>query len=522
MGLIVCLARLLSGESLSGNKRVGILQSSRVDLRLVRTAISCLICTIHSLCPIFITNKFEGCIVEILQRVRILKHILGRRGMTTISSQLSMIFYTRLFVSLNLDATKILPDSKRPAPEVCRSRSLGSKANTPVGDENEVKSDDDKDGETDQDQTISTEGDSTSAKRKTSGVSEYSQVREANIAQNKQLLKQLGLDRVGFKLRGTDKKNEKKATAASSGVVGHMKSDTLSATTSASTSEIMAMASAMTSEITATIGDAYQAEDAEAVINKYTENLFTKEPDVSLNTNPSHSLTTLPVLQSNTPKSNTSNATTISADTPEPPQSLDLTIPASTLSIMRSDTSAPASTITNDSVTMESDIIGASSARSSDPTSIPYPINVDQGKVEDMGMDVDHKGGEETRMRSSGNIEMVVEKGEDEHMLSSASVDTVAGEPEEAHLPSSSNVAMVAEHEKGEEDHTPSSANIAMVAAPAWLTALNMDIYLEESSDAKEWQGLVQSLYKFENRNSINGVRITTSFSFSFSLIAYP
>lgn len=137
-------------------------------------------------------------------------------------------------------------------------------------------------------------------------------------------------------------------------------------------------------------------------------------------------------------------------------------------------------------------------------------------------MDVDHKGGEETRMRSSGNIEMVVEKGEDEHMLSSASVDTVAGEPEEAHLPSSSNVAMVAEHEKGEEDHTPSSANIAMVAAPAWLTALNMDIYLEESSDAKEWQGLVQSLYKFENGNSINGVRITTSFSFSFSLIAYP
>jgi hypothetical protein len=44
------------------------------------------------------------------------------------------------------------------------------------------------------------------------------------------------------------------------------------------------------------------------------------------------------------------------------------------------------------------------------------------------------------------------------------------------------------------------------VAAPAWLTALKMDVYLRECSDVKAWQVLVQSLYKFEVGNTINGV----------------
>jgi hypothetical protein len=52
-----------------------------------------------------------------------------------------------------------------------------------------------------------------------------------------------------------------------------------------------------------------------------------------------------------------------------------------------------------------------------------------------------------------------------------------------------------------------SSTNFATVAAPAWLTALKMDIYLQECSDEKAWQVLVQSLYKFEVGNTINGVR---------------
>lgn len=57
--------------------------------------------------------------------------------------------------------------------------------------------------------------------------------------------------------------------------------------------------------------------------------------------------------------------------------------------------------------------------------------------------------------------------------------------------------------ESGQEEIT----NLVAVAAPGWLSAINMDIYLQECSDAKEWQGLVQSLYKFEEGNTINGVR---------------
>ena len=67
------------------------------------------------------------------------------------------------------------------------------------------------------------------------------------------------------------------------------------------------------------------------------------------------------------------------------------------------------------------------------------------------------------------------------------------------------------DHEKGEEAHMSSSTKVAMVTAPAWMTMLNMDVYLQECSDVKEWQGLVQSLYKFEEGDSINGVCITTS-----------
>ena len=45
-------------------------------------------------------------------------------------------------------------------------------------------------------------------------------------------------------------------------------------------------------------------------------------------------------------------------------------------------------------------------------------------------------------------------------------------------------------------------------ARAAWLTTLNMDVYLLECSDVKAWQELVQTLYRFEEGNSINGVCI--------------
>ena len=65
--------------------------------------------------------------------------------------------------------------------------------------------------------------------------------------------------------------------------------------------------------------------------------------------------------------------------------------------------------------------------------------------------------------------------------------------------------------ESGQEE----IANIVAVSAPGWLNTLNMDIYLQGCSDTKEWQELVQSLYKFEEGNTINGVcyyNLTTVF----------
>jgi hypothetical protein len=63
-------------------------------------------------------------------------------------------------------------------------------------------------------------------------------------------------------------------------------------------------------------------------------------------------------------------------------------------------------------------------------------------------------------------------------------------------------VPMDVDEEIGEE-----STNIVTVAPPGWLTAQNMDVYLKDCSEAKAWQALVHSLYKFEERNTINGVR---------------
>ena len=57
--------------------------------------------------------------------------------------------------------------------------------------------------------------------------------------------------------------------------------------------------------------------------------------------------------------------------------------------------------------------------------------------------------------------------------------------------------------QKGESPST----NMAVVTPPAWLIALNMDVYLWECSDVTAWQGLIESLYRFENLNTINGVR---------------
>jgi hypothetical protein len=114
---------------------------------------------------------------------------------------------------------KILPGSNHPAPEVCKSRSLGSKANTPGADEEE-KSVDGEDDETGQGQMMispdvgGTSEDRTRIKR---GKSDYQRTREANIAKNQKLLEDLGLlfnsvdetDKGGKKKGNKGKKKEK-------------------------------------------------------------------------------------------------------------------------------------------------------------------------------------------------------------------------------------------------------------------------------------------------------------------------
>jgi hypothetical protein len=87
-------------------------------------------------------------------------------------------------------------------------------------------------------------------------------------------------------------------------------------------------------------------------------------------------------------------------------------------------------------------------------------------------------------------------------MMDSGMDATVDALPSASTHQTSNPDSMDVDQEIGEE-----SINVVGVAAPAWLTAHNMDVYLQECSNVKGWQMLVQSLYKFEMGNAIKGVR---------------
>lgn len=286
----------------------------------------------------------------------------------------------------------------------------------------------------------------------TPGKSEYARIRDANIAKNKELLNQLGIQFGFSRTLKAAEKNEKKASSSKTRTKGegHMsKSDSIAPTTATS---------AATPEIMVTNGDnnvAHKVKDVLVVVGENTENLLTKEPDVPLNSNGSPLLTTLSqsFLQSDT----SANGTMISAESRELSNNsgtTDIVPSASASATSTNGTTMSAESrephFTNNSGTV--DIVPSVSASATELASNPDPMEVDKEKGEEIRMDVDH--------------------------------------------------------EKGEEAHTSSSTNVALVAAPAWLTTLNMDIYLKECSDVKAWQGLVQSLYKFEEGNSISGVCI--------------
>ena len=268
---------------------------------------------------------------------------------------------------------KILPDSNQPAPDVCIGRSLESKDNTPEADEtkvnklevdeNEDKSDNGKDTETDDDTIVSTVA---NPSRTTSGKSKYSCIREANIAQNKEILGKLGLQS-GFSqtlkaAKKIPKKKEEKATAPSSSRLGtsegHM------------SKSIATLTSAVTNEITGLNGDsnvAHQVKDVLVVVGDNINN----SPPLILQSDPSANGTTISDEPHQTPELTTS-ASTITNDTSangtisaEPHQNPELT--------------TPVSTVTNDSGTM--DIVPPGSDIATELTSNPDPMEVVQEKI---------------------------------------------------------------------------------------------------------------------------------------------
>jgi hypothetical protein len=109
-----------------------------------------------------------------------------------------MIFFKEHFVSRSKFKMRkgILPYTNQPAPEVRNSRSLWTKANTPEAGENEERTGD---GDGDGQMVISANAErlmviSKGAKR-TSGnyISDNQRIREADIAKNEELLRELGL-----------------------------------------------------------------------------------------------------------------------------------------------------------------------------------------------------------------------------------------------------------------------------------------------------------------------------------------
>jgi hypothetical protein len=318
--------------------------------------------------------------------VRILKNFSGKTDTTTISSHLSMTFFIRHFVSLKLDASKILPDVNQPAPEVCSSRSLGSKANTPEADENEKKSNDDEDSETDQDNNKG---------------------KEATV--------ELVISSAGTETRTKGD--------------GHMSKS-----------------------------DAVNDSDSSAVVGK------NNDTDV-------HHTSVFSFLQSDTTSANSAIGTTVSPELRELDQALELT-------------TAPASTPTSPMSTLTNDVAPATSASDTEPTSHAASVSAAEPA---------------SPAASASATELI-------SIPDSMEVDQVKTPMEVVH-----KKGKEAHQEKGEESHTSSSTNVTVVAAPAWLTKLGMDDYFQECSDEKAWRDLVQSLYRFEQGNTINGVCITTT-----------
>ena len=192
--------------------------------------------------------------------------------------------------------------------------------------------------------------------------------------------------------------------------------------------------------------------------------------------------------------------------------------PASTTSPARSSTVSALPALLPDTSSQQLSPVKASLASST--ASMPPPSTL---MANCLGtVDIDTRSFATQPTSNPDPMEVDKEKGEETHTSSSAST---ASMPPPSTLtangsgamdintcslatqPTSNLDPMEVDKEKGEETHTLSSADVAVVSVPAWLTSINMDLYFEQCSDAKAWQALVQSLYKFEEANTTNGVR---------------
>jgi hypothetical protein len=87
---------------------------------------------------------------------------------------------------------------------------------------------------------------------------------------------------------------------------------------------------------------------------------------------------------------------------------------------------------------------------------------------------------------------------------SPASMDTDAGKDGTESIDNANSMQVDV---KNRQKSQSSSTDVAVVAPPAWLVAVNMDVYLLGCSDATAWKELIETLYKFERLNTLNGVR---------------
>ena len=367
-----------------------------------------------------------------------------------------------------------LPDCDTSAPDVCNSQSLESKASTPEdkGKEDDIDGDEAGNGET----TASAhEGSDLVNPVKKSGKSEYERVRDANIARNRELIRELGLkfgwdDEEGQanESKLTQKKNRKGKAQGKQATMRLMGPSHELVPISDSRSE--STAASNTEDLVTIDGKHAPATSArQSVINTdQTIGVVTSNAPSPLATS------SLPPPASVSASAEPPSQETVSS-APGVESTVDLTSPNGTIEYA----SPPAPLTTNlDFVTNQDTRV----------TQLPVPP---------------------TAITLPASSTMIA-----------LPASTATNNPESMDVDASSNGTdsssnpdpMQVDEEKRAESPVTSSTSAVAVGPPTWLAALQMDAYLQECSDLKAWQQLVTSLYKFENLNTVNRVRISILF----------